>query len=369
LPGSAALPQRLTACINAAMPNLHIVGDPPMTRKLVEAGAFVDDPVVVVDVGARGGVEWYWKVFGDHLRIIAFEADAEECARLKATPQKNVTFIPSALGAENGVRTLHVTHHRAASTFYPVDPKWTARFSFSDNQLVEQQVEVRTTTLRDALAGQRVDFIKLDAEGAELDVLRGADLGPVLGVVSELNFGQTGLPSFAEFDIYCRSAGLQLYDLDLYHFSRRALPYPHLYDSRDSAGRPVAGPTIQGQVLSSDALYFRDGLTTERPVKLACLFEIFGFNDCAAELLQARREAFTKWADPDLLLGLLVPEVKGQKLPFAEHVARHVAGDPLFRPTPGWRSPPQIVSQYDGVFIPAWLGFWGRLRRLLGAAR
>jgi len=357
------------------MPNLHIVADPPMTQKLVEAGAFAEDPLIVVDVGARGGIEWFWQAFGDGVRIIAFEPDPEECGRLQATSEKNVTYLPVALGAESSTRTLHVARFAAASSFYPSDSAWCSRFDIGDSLAIESQTELHTTTLREALAGQRPDFIKLDAEGAELDVLRGADLGPVLGMVSEVRFTDrmSGCPTFAEFDAFCRNAGFELYDLDLYRYSRRALPYPYLYDYRDGAGQPVAGPTVQGQALIGDALYFRDGLGTAQPVKLACLFEVFGLNDCAAEILQAHRGAFARWADPDLLLDLLVPEVKDQKLAFADHMTGHAAGDRMFRPSPGRRIPDPIVSHYDGVFTPAWAqvppppppGLCERLRRWL----
>ena len=344
------------------MPNLHIVTDPPMTKKLVAAGAFAETPMIVVDIGARGGIEWYWRVFGDHVRIIAFEPDPEECRRLNERAGKNVTFIAAALGSTSGPRTLYVMRHADSTSFYAGVPEWNRRYVFADNAGIEREITVQTTTLRDALQGQEPDFIKLDAEGAEFDILCGADLAPVLGLVAELNLGQapTGQPSFADFDPYCRAAGLQLYDIDVYRFSRKALPYPFLYDLRDGTGRPVPGATTQGQALSSDALYFRDGLATDRPVKLACLFEIFGLNDCAAEVILAHRAAFAAWADPADLLELLVPAVKGRKLSYADYVARH-ATDPLFRPTPGWRQPPQSVSTYDGVFIPAWMGLRQRL--------
>ena len=178
------------------MPNLHIVADPPMTRRLVEARAFAEDPLIVVDVGARGGIELFWKVFGDDIRTIAFEPDPEECARLQAIAEKNVTYLPAALGAESGSRTLHVARFSAASSFYPNDTTWCARFDIGDSLAVESRTEVRTTTLREALAGRQPDFIKLDVEGAELDVLRGADLGAVLGpgIGSALQQADVGLP-------------------------------------------------------------------------------------------------------------------------------------------------------------------------------
>ena len=350
------MPQAARWCKNAAMPNLHIVADPPMTRRLVEARAFAEDPLIVVDVGARGGIESFWKVFGDDIRTIAFEPDPEECARLQAIAEKNVTYLPTALGAESGRRTLHVARFSAASSFYPNDKTWCARFDIGDSLAIKSRTEVRTTTLREALAGRQPDFIKLDVEGAELDVLRGADLGAVLGLVSEVRFSKrmSGCPTFAELDAFCRTAGFELYDLDLYRYTRRALPYPYLYDYCDDAGQPVPGPTVQGQPLIGDALYFRDELATVKPVKLACLFEVFGLNDCAAEVVQAHRSAFAPWTDPDVLLGLLVPEVKGEKLPFPDHITRHARGDRLFRPTPGRRIPDPIVAHFDGVFTPAW---------------
>ena len=232
-----------------------------MTRRLVEARAFAEDPLIVVDVGARGGIESFWKVFGDDIRTIAFEPDPEECARLQAIAEKNVTYLPTALGAESGRRTLHVARFSAASSFYPNDKTWCARFDIGDSLAIELRTEVRTTTLREALAGRQPDFIKLDVEGAELDVLRGADLGAVLGLVSEVRFSKrmSGCPTFAELDAFCRTAGFELYDLDLYRYTRRALPYPYLYDYCDDAGQPVPGPTVQGQPLIGDALYFRDG--------------------------------------------------------------------------------------------------------------
>src|SRR5262245_55386323 len=135
------------------MPNLHIVAEPHMTHRLVEAGAFAAAPIVVVDVGAGGGIEWFWKAFGDGIRIIAFEPDAEECARLQAEAPANTTYLPLALGAARGKRTLHVARFAAASSFYPNDPAWCGRFDVGDSLTVDAEIEVTTTTLSEALDG------------------------------------------------------------------------------------------------------------------------------------------------------------------------------------------------------------------------
>jgi len=65
--------------------------NPLMTRHLVtDTRIFKDDPVVVVDVGARWGFNEEWKVFGDALRVYCFEPDKEECERLNASAGANV---------------------------------------------------------------------------------------------------------------------------------------------------------------------------------------------------------------------------------------------------------------------------------------
>lgn len=345
-----------------------------MTCKLVETGAFAEKPLILVDVGARGGIDQYWKNFGPALRIVAFEPEPEECARLNASAEKNIQYLPVALGSENGERTLHVARYSMSSSFYPSHPDYYERFGFAKNMEIVSRVQVRTMTLRDALGDIEPDFIKLDIEGAEVDVLRGADLGPVLGIISELRFGErtAACPTFADLDILCRSAGFDLYDLEVSRFSRRALPYPYLYDFRDN-GRPVPGPTVQGQAVTGDALYFRDGLDTAKPLKLACLFEVFGLSDCAAEVILAHRAAFAKWADPEQLLDLLVPEVKGERLSYRDHLGRHAADDGRFRPTSGLRFPDPVLSHslYDGIQVPGWAAPGRRLlarlvQKLLG---
>ena len=66
-------------------------------------------------------------------------------------------------------------------------------------------------------------------------------------------------------------------------------------------GKRVFAGTNGGQVMDGDALYFRDPLklklTRNQILRSACLFELYGLNDCSAELLIDRE----KEADIDLI--------------------------------------------------------------------
>ena len=96
---------------------------------------------------------------------------------------------------------------------------------------------------------------------------------------------------FSNIDPLLREAGLTLFDLSPNHYSKAALPAKFVGN--------FTGQTISGQVLWSDALYLRDfcdpsyrdtfphtPLNEVNLVKMLMLFELFGFYDCAVELLE-----------------------------------------------------------------------------------
>ncbi len=335
-----------------------------MTAALVEAGAFKEQPFTVVDVGARGGVASYWSVFGDRLRIIGFDLDPEECTRLNAIDPRT-QYLPYALDRQSGRRTVYVANYAASSSFYRTNATYFDRYTAGQNAAVLSEPTLETTTLSGALTSiglHSADFIKVDAEGAELEILQGAqDLLPSLqGILSEVRFTKRfcGCPEFWEVEKYLRDQSFELYDLDVYRLSKKALPYPYLYSNYFDDGRPAAGPSTQGQVLWADALYMRDLLGTKPNgrslIVAACLFEIFGLSDCAAELILAHRDTFAALVSPDELLDLLVPEVKGQRLTYKQYMDRDLVGDPLLRPADGRRFPESVIPQFDGEFLAPW---------------
>lgn len=316
---------------------------PLMTSFLVnETGIFRENPVVLLDVGARGGVGREWQVFGDQLRAYCFEPNEEECRRLTAAAAPTLKYIPRALGRQNAKQTLYQTAHADSAGLYRTDMGYLGRFLNRDNGVTVGESAIDVTALDDVLAQfdvPAVDFIKLDVEGAELDVLTGGQrcIGnpSLLGLLSEVRFQKeiNGSPIFAEFDLFVRKFGFALFDLEFHHQSRLALPYPGLQHYRRANGEPFFAYTTRGQVQDGNALYLRDLLLpSDTPrlgqvsaisvLKMCAVMEVFSLNDCAAELLLAARQRVDDLTDTARLLDLLASGICGTATSFEAYTRR-----------------------------------------------
>lgn len=122
-------------------------------------------PPVVVDCGSNHGefAEWVVREFG--ARVYGYEPDPRLYAQLATLQTDEVKFIPRAIAAHDGTAQLNLGVSQCSSIHY-VDPQGDAAAE-----------TVQTATLAGEFARlelDRVDLLKLDIEGAEIDVLRTA---------------------------------------------------------------------------------------------------------------------------------------------------------------------------------------------------
>lgn len=193
-----------------------------MSASLERLAALLDRPLAIVDVGCRDAQADAWAPFGRHVRLTGFEPDADECARLSAElagPAQR-EFVPLALGAATGAATLHLTRFPQSSSLYPPDRRTIAAHPQLDAHEPVGERTVELTTLDAWLAesaGAGPDYLKVDVQGAELDVLRGAEraLADVRAVEVEVEFQQLyeGQPLFADVDVWLRERGFALWRL------------------------------------------------------------------------------------------------------------------------------------------------------------
>jgi FkbM family methyltransferase len=124
-------------------------------------------PPVVVDVGANIGQFAAGILSGfPQARLTCFEPDPDTCATLRGNVARHgVDVRCAAASSSNGRATLFRQELSTLSTLRDV----------GQASATDERVTVDTTCLDDALTHlDRIDLLKVDVEGTELDVLRGA---------------------------------------------------------------------------------------------------------------------------------------------------------------------------------------------------
>jgi len=175
-----------------------------------------------IDVGARGGMQAHWRryasLFGN---VDLFEPDEAACARQAKQAPAGESWFPVALGGKTGTGRLHVTKKPSGSSLYPPNPEIMFRFGPPSYGTVAKVIDVPLLTLSDFIDQYRrplPDLVKLDVQGAELDILRAIRTEhwtSLLAVQAEVGFVPfyQGQPLFGDVDQFMRSQGFQMLDL------------------------------------------------------------------------------------------------------------------------------------------------------------
>ncbi|MBF2098974.1 MAG: FkbM family methyltransferase [Gloeomargaritaceae cyanobacterium C42_A2020_066] len=244
------------------------------------------------DLGTQG-----WSVLGSNLTILGFDADPEATAAANLDLEaRQVSWQEShydlALGRQTGEAKLYVTRSVDCSSLYLPNEQLSQRLQgFSQSLNVDLVIDIPVISLDDFCEQEgvdQIDFLYLDIQGAELDVLQGGSqaLEKILGIEAEVEFSPLyqNQPLFADVDTYLRNQGFSLFDLSTDHPWSRA---PRACSPLRTRKRP-------GQLLWADALYLRDLCQQNLPqnadplaiLKLACIADILGCLDYALELLR-----------------------------------------------------------------------------------
>jgi FkbM family methyltransferase len=301
----------------------------------VESGVFADDPLFVVDVGASRGIDRHWHEFGDQLRAVGFDPLVTEVDRLNAGATPGVRYEAAWVTCREPATTDGLPSTQFFERTSAVRAAEIARFDYGrEHNNAGAPVVLSTSRIVldehfDPDDRQRIDFLKVDTDGGDFDVLRGAEeilrQGGVLGLAVEAQFHgpvSSDANVFSNVDRFLRGFGFGLFDLEVNRYSRSALPAEFVLD--------IPAQTVTGQVSWGEAIYFRDLGDPDyestwgfRPsdvdvLKLICLFEIFGLPDCAAELVLEYGELVGNGATRSEFLDVLATEQAGATRSFAD---------------------------------------------------
>jgi FkbM family methyltransferase len=185
-----------------------------------EAQPFAESYGTVIDVGSNRG---QFAVFARHrwpnARVLCFEPlpGPREVLTRVADALGNVRVFPYALSNEAGERRMHVSRSDDSSSFLVATPRQLE--AFPDTREVEEQV-VEVRRLQDLISEEDVSppvLMKVDVQGAELDVLRGASglLGAVRDILVECSLVElyAGQPLLDDAILFAREQGFRLIGL------------------------------------------------------------------------------------------------------------------------------------------------------------
>ena len=320
----------------------------------------------LVDVGCSGGLSGEWRRFGRRLRAFAFDPSVEEVERLRrvetsedvkyvaafATIPKDHPFAQKKGERDHWGRNpwarLSVTKwlENTASERAELDSGDLASSGlWAETRLVDPAQEIVIPEYLRDVGVDNVDFVKIDIDGKDLEVLHSLDAVldefNILGLMLEVNFFGSDAETdhtFHNTDRFLKSKRFELFDLTTRRYSMATLPGPYMYNA--------PGENRFGRVLQGDALYLRDlanpinadlvsGMTADRLLNLICLFALFRLPDCAAEIAVAFRDKLRLVGDVDHLLDLLAAQAQTSvhsPLQYEEYLSRFEAADSMFSP-------------------------------------
>jgi FkbM family methyltransferase len=125
--------------------------------------------------------------------ILGFELDKELCKKLNKESKKGFKFFHQALGNKNESRKLYNTMDPMCSSFYKPNEKFIEKYQDLNMMYLKNISEIDTISLDHFCLEnkiEKIDFIKIDIQGAELDVFKGAKntLKNTLCIISEVEF-------------------------------------------------------------------------------------------------------------------------------------------------------------------------------------
>ena len=175
----------------------------------------------LLDIGAKGGLGYPWNTAkSSTLNVIFVDPNPQAVEELKSHHHSDI--LPYALWSENAELTLNINNSPGTSSLFEPNMSFLNQFEDSQRFEAKNKITLSAKTI-DELASNDIlmdiDFMKIDIQGAELDVLKGGlnfCKNNLIGLEAEVEFSSMyqNQPLFSELEIFVRQElGLELWDI------------------------------------------------------------------------------------------------------------------------------------------------------------
>lgn len=269
--------------------------------------ALGQDGLVMADIGARFGLDEDLACISSLVSALGFEPDAEEVEKINEAEGINwrsARVFPYAIGGQNGEANLYLTENPQAASLLPHNADMVEEFGYPGLHIDRSVMPVKIVTL-DSLLEEgsltRVDYLKIDIEGAELDVLCSAKavLANCVGVKVECSFLEQRIDQPLIWDVaqFLNSHGFNIVDLQDIHHWRRGPTAQHPFVARTRIRYS------RGRLAQCDVIALKKDSHCSSPaakIRLIVLSAALGFFDHAFHLLKTSSEELPKSVCSDL---------------------------------------------------------------------
>ena len=213
--------------------------------------------------------------------IIGFEIEKELCDKMNSKASKGIKYYSCALGEKNEKKRLYNTKNPMCTSLYKPNEKLIRLYNNLDVAYLKNETEVETIALDTFIKKNNIDeidLIKIDVQGAELDIFKGGKntLQNVLKIICEVEFISIyeNQPLFGDVSNFLTKHDF-MFNKFLSLAGRTLRP---LIANND--------PNIASQHMWSDAVFIRDvekikDLKDEKLLKLSLLSAIYNSLDLA----------------------------------------------------------------------------------------
>jgi len=241
-----------------------------------------------IDVGSRNGVleladlAEFIDAYGfepnpeEYNKLISGKTDAFTLCKVKSPNYRKLSYYPYALNNKTGEDEFYVTPGPGAAGLLEPNLDYLRQIiwkgkkyknSFGDDIFNNyKKIKVKIETLDNFVNHNNIsyiDYLKIDVEGSEYEVLEGAkNILPRTGVIkAEVCFVpfRKRQKLFSEVDIFLRKYGFELLNYDIspaqIGYKIRTEPFQHT---------PVDFPDPKGQPLSVDAIYVNGNINDKQ---------------------------------------------------------------------------------------------------------
>ena len=126
-------------------------------------------------------------------KMVAFEVDSNLCEQQNKNAKPGLQYFPVAFGCGEEKRAFYETNHPMCCSLYKPNENLISMYHNMEVAMLKSVSSIETVSL-DCFVKENnigsVDFIKIDIQGAELDVFQGGvnTLKDVVAIVSEVEF-------------------------------------------------------------------------------------------------------------------------------------------------------------------------------------